>query len=184
MGLIETEYLKRMGMVRYGVNEKGEVEWTPSKSTLTWFCDDAEKLAEFLRFHRREAAKGLLVYGSSKGAAQRQEGIRSITTIIPPLIVEQIDRSKMRRVLVVTCNLVTFNDRNGLDLPPNFEYELGSREIFKKVALSNLEGMVNFGIKLSPLFMRMLPTAYQDNEEEGEDMASSSNSSNFGEDSE
>ena len=112
-------------------------------------------------------------YGSSKGVVIRNEGLRVVVTLIPPLIIEKCQRSHHRLVLAVTCNLFTFNDLDGLDLPPNFEYSSGKRQSMRTLALANLKGMRNRDVKLSPLMLKLVrPTARRKGELEGEEAAS------------
>ena len=113
--------------------------------------------------------KDMAAYGSSKGVVSRSDGVRVIATLIPPFIIEFCRRSHDRLILVVTCNLFTFSDLDGLLLPPNFEYSMGERPAFRRLAIENLKGMRNKEVKLSRKFRSMLPPAYQDEESEGEE---------------
>ena len=87
-----------------------------------------------------------------------------------PLIIEACQHSQKRVVVAVTCNLFTLNDRDGLDLPPNFEYSAGERMHLRDLALNNLMGMRNRNVRLSGMFSRLLPQAYMEGEEEGEEV--------------
>ena len=73
-------------------------------------------------------------YGSSKGVVMRDEGMRVLVTLIPPLIIEVCQRSHERVIVAVTCNLFTLNDRDGLELPPNFEYSAGEHMHLRDLA--------------------------------------------------
>eukprot|EP00965_Chrysotila_dentata_P224556 6194249-Pleurochrysis_carterae.AAC.1 len=52
---------------KYSVSETtGEIEWVPSRTIDTYYLDDEAKLAQYLSFHTREAARAKPAYGSSK----------------------------------------------------------------------------------------------------------------------
>eukprot|EP00965_Chrysotila_dentata_P001281 41577-Pleurochrysis_carterae.AAC.1 len=107
--------------------------------------DDMQAMSEYLAFETRAAAGGgasCAAHGSSKAVVTRTgAGIRVICTLIPPLIVEHCRQAHGREVLAVTFNMFTFNDRDGLDLPPLFRYADGQRAAFRELALQNLMGM-------------------------------------------
>ena len=126
-------------------------------------------MSNWIKFHSRAVTKNNNAYGSSKGVVVRQDGIRVMCTLIPPFIIEVCRRSHGRLVLAVTCNMFTFNDLEGLDLPPAFRYADGERQQFRQLALDNLKGMVDNGHEVSRRMQRMLPPAYRGDELEGEE---------------
>lgn len=176
---------------RYGIDEEtGEIKWIESKKINTYCLADKFAMSEFLRLHTREVGHGLCVYRSSKGVVTREDGVRVVCTLIPPLLIEECERSRGRTVLAVTCNSFTFNDQGGLDLPPLFMYADGEREGlrqlaaqnlmgpsnhghrlqgFWQLAVQNLMGLSNHGHRLSSLMQSHLPPAYRDGEAEGEE---------------
>eukprot|EP00965_Chrysotila_dentata_P125210 4139578-Pleurochrysis_carterae.AAC.1 len=60
---------------KYSVSEAGSIEWRKSPSMDTYFIENSKALAEYLSFHTRSAASGLVAYGSTKGAVVRKEGL-------------------------------------------------------------------------------------------------------------
>lgn len=155
---------------RYNINENGELEWKRANTIDSFFMDDMSRMSEWISLETREASKHLAVFGSSKGVVVREHhGVRVVATLIPPFIIELCHRAHDRLVLAVTFNLFTFNDRNGLDLPPGFPYARGEREKFRQLAINNIMGMVNQGVKMSKRMQTHLPPAYRDEEMEGEE---------------
>eukprot|EP00965_Chrysotila_dentata_P226997 6195743-Pleurochrysis_carterae.AAC.1 len=129
---------------------------------------DRHQMAAYVRFHERAVATNVVAYGSSKAVVNRsRQGVRVVCT--PPLIIEVCRRSHERLMLCVTCNLFTYNDLDGLSLPPHFKYAAGESEGFKQLALEHLMGMSNMGHKMSALMQKLLPPAYRDGEQEGEE---------------
>eukprot|EP00965_Chrysotila_dentata_P173403 5724642-Pleurochrysis_carterae.AAC.1 len=144
-----------------------------------------DALAEYLSFEKRAVAAQLAVFGCTKGVVKREMGVKVVCSVIPPLIVEVCRRSHESIVLAVTCNLMTFNDHDSIDLPPLFEYAEGERASFKRMVLQHLEGMVNSNFRLSPRILALLPPAYRDGEAEGEEAEmSDENSSELEDESE
>ena len=171
LGLLDRhDSIRCMENKKYAV-EDGKIRWVPSKTITTYYIEDAQVMSTWLRFHQREVALDLAVFGSSKGVVTRNEGLRSIVTLIPPLLIEKCQRSHQRVVLAVTCNIFTFNDRDGLEMPPSFEYTAGQRAEFRRLAITNLQGMCNlpWKVQLSRMFLKMLPPAYREDSEEGEE---------------
>lgn len=158
---------------RYSIGEDNRIAWVRSKAIDSFYMDDVEKMSEWIGFHRRAPTEHLSVFGSSKGVVVRSEGVKVVATLIPPFIIELCRRSHDRLVIAVTCNLFTFNDHGGLDLPPEFPYAEGERSKFRQLAINNLMGMRNSGVRLSKLMKRLLPPAYRALEEEGEEAAHS-----------
>ena len=154
---------------RYTIGRNNEIVWAPSSSIDSYFMDDMVKMSEWIAFETRDATKHLYVHGSTKSVVRRSEGVKVTATLIPPFIIEMCRRSHDRMVLAVSCNLFTFNDRGGLDLPPEFPYAEGERGKFRQLAINNLMGMSNSGMTLSKMMARLLPPAYRHDEEEGEE---------------
>eukprot|EP00965_Chrysotila_dentata_P237789 6202130-Pleurochrysis_carterae.AAC.1 len=158
---------------RYSVDAEGQIQWKYSKTVDTFFMADKHAVSDYLRFHEQQVSLNCAAYGSTKAVVARSDGIKVVTTIIPPLIVELCKRSFGRLVLAVTCNLLTYNDVDGLDFPPGFEYAAGERESFRKLVHNHLDGLANRNHRLSQRMLRLLPPAYRDGESEGEEAASS-----------
>eukprot|EP00965_Chrysotila_dentata_P032642 1087498-Pleurochrysis_carterae.AAC.1 len=97
---------------------------------------DKDALAEYLSFEKRAVAAHLAVFGCTKGVVKREMEVMVVCSVIPPLIVEVCRRSHERIVLAVTCNLLTFNDHDSIDLPPLFEYAEGERASFRRMAFA------------------------------------------------
>ena len=155
---------------RYSINADSQIAWIEAKTIDSFYMDNADKMSKWISFETRAASKHLNVFGSSKGVVQRDEGVKVIATLIPPFIIELCHRPHDRLVLAVTCNLFTFNDLGGLDMPPDFPYAEGERGKFHALATKNLMGMLNNNIELSKLMRRLLPPAYRAGEDEGEEM--------------
>ena len=129
---ITPQYFESYPKARYSINEDNEIAWTRTSSIDSFYMGDMTTMSRWVAFETRDMAKHLSVYGSSKGVVVRQqEGVKVIATLIPPFIIEVCRRSHDRLVLAVTFNLFTFNDRQGLDLPPGFPYAPGEREKFR-----------------------------------------------------
>eukprot|EP00965_Chrysotila_dentata_P123435 4079537-Pleurochrysis_carterae.AAC.1 len=56
-----------------------------------------------------------------------------------------------------------------MDLPPHFNYAEGERASFRRMVLSYLEGMANNNHVLSRRMLALLPSAYRQGEDEGEE---------------
>ena len=154
---------------RYTLDEEGQIKWLKCNTIDSYFMRDMNTMSNWVKFHSRAVTKNNNAYGSSKGVVVRQDGIRVMCTLIPPFIIEVCRRSHGRLVLAVTCNMFTFNDLEGLDLPPAFRYADGERQQFRQLALDNLKGMVDNGHEVSRRMQRMLPPAYRGDELEGEE---------------
>eukprot|EP00965_Chrysotila_dentata_P098676 3262382-Pleurochrysis_carterae.AAC.1 len=61
---------------KYNVSEAGEIQWLRSPSIDTYYMDDKEAIADYLRFHTRSVALGLAVYGCTKGVVKRGTGVK------------------------------------------------------------------------------------------------------------
>eukprot|EP00965_Chrysotila_dentata_P159321 5262952-Pleurochrysis_carterae.AAC.2 len=143
---------------RYLVGFSGEVEWLDTRNIHTFYMDNREHIADYVRFREREVAVGMPAYAGSKAVVRRSgEGVREVCTLVPPLIIEICPRS--------------------LSLPPHFKYLPGECEAFKQLALEHLQGMCNAGHKMSKLMQKLLPPAYRDGELEGEEAECSDNCS-------
>eukprot|EP00965_Chrysotila_dentata_P151715 5013708-Pleurochrysis_carterae.AAC.3 len=119
----------------------GNIKWKRSSSIDTFYINDKDAVADYLKFETRPAASRLAAFGCSKGVVRRETGIKVVCSVIPSLIVELCHRSHGRLVLAVTCNLLTFNDQDALDLPPFFNYTEGERASFRCMALEHLQGI-------------------------------------------
>ena len=161
---------------RYSINENNAIEWQHSSSIDSYYIDDMSRMSNWISFETRDVAKHLPVFGSSKGVLVRNEGVKVLATLIPPFIIELCRRSHDRLVLAVTFNMFTFNDLEGLDLPPGFPYAFGERAKFRALAIKNLMGMVNNNVELSRSMQRLLPPAYRNGEDEGEEADGQSSS--------
>eukprot|EP00965_Chrysotila_dentata_P132251 4373132-Pleurochrysis_carterae.AAC.2 len=143
---------------RYGVSAvTGEIEWSKSMNIDNYYMADKDAAAKYLIFEKRPAAARLAAYGCSKGVVVREAGVKVVCTIIPPLLIEVCRRSFGRIVLAVTCNLLTFNEQDGLDVPPLFNYAEGERASFRRMVLEHLAGMANNNHKLSWRMQALLP---------------------------
>eukprot|EP00965_Chrysotila_dentata_P259944 6213735-Pleurochrysis_carterae.AAC.3 len=111
----------------------------------------------------------MAAFGCTKGVVRREGGLKVVCSVIPPLIVELCWRSHGRLVLAVTCNLLTFNDHDALDLPPLFRYAEGERASFRRMVLERVMGIANNNVVLSRRMRALLPPAYRDGEDEGEE---------------
>eukprot|EP00965_Chrysotila_dentata_P055396 1838133-Pleurochrysis_carterae.AAC.1 len=59
---------------RYTIDAAGSIQWKASSTISTYFISEMGALASYLSFHTRSVARGLVAYGSSKGAVIRKEG--------------------------------------------------------------------------------------------------------------
>ena len=98
----------------------------------------------------------LPLYMSTKAVAPTSangyDAIHSITMALPPLIIEDCSLSYGRRHLNVTFNLLTWNDLDGLKLPPHFEYGIGMDIHFRKLAAGHVLGLARLGHTVSKKF--------------------------------
>eukprot|EP00965_Chrysotila_dentata_P230803 6197997-Pleurochrysis_carterae.AAC.1 len=74
---------------RYTVSAAtGEIEWKKSNTIDTYFMDDKDAVANYLKFETRDAAAKLAVFGCSKGVVKRESGVKVVCSVVPPLIIE------------------------------------------------------------------------------------------------
>ena len=166
---ITPQYFESHRNARYNINAENLLEWKSSAAIDSYYMDDMSRMSDWVAFETRDVVKHLPAFGSSKGVVDREEGVKVVATLIPPFIVELCRRSHDRLVLSVTFNLFTFNDLGGLDLPPCFPYAQGERMKFRQLAIKNIMGMANSNIHISRLMLTLLPPAYREGEDEGEE---------------
>eukprot|EP00965_Chrysotila_dentata_P133110 4401218-Pleurochrysis_carterae.AAC.1 len=73
--------VRRSGQ-KYTINEAGSIEWRKSPTIDTYFIEDSGALVDYLSFHTRAVASGLVAYGSTKGAVVRSEGGEGVCVAI------------------------------------------------------------------------------------------------------
>ena len=166
---ITPQFFESYRNARYNIDADNQIEWKVSNAIDSYYISDMGRMSDWVSFQTRDVVKHLAVFGSSKGVVDREEGVKVVATLIPPFIIELCRRSHDRLVLAVTFNLFTFNDLGGLDLPPGFPYAQGERMKFRQLAIKNLMGMANEDTKLSRLMLQLLPPAYREGEDEGEE---------------
>ena len=141
---------------------QGKVTWEPSQNTDTYYTDDVHVMHEWASLHQRNIdspgasctrANARLLYGGVKLAHQADGPPRNAVMLLPPLIIERVERSFKRTVLEVTFNIGVRNHMwSHIKTPPTFNYSLADMPIFMELMTYSLAWMAEKSIKMSNHF--------------------------------